>query len=251
MLDRRCGRMSDQPMLEILGLTKRFGRQEVLRGVDLTIRAERVTAIVGPNGAGKTTLIKTILGLARADDGEIRVSGTLVGNDPAYRSRIGYMPQIAHFPENLPAAEIMAMISDLRRDARSGPLDNELLEQFQLADQLDKPLRVLSGGTRQKVNAVLAFLFRPALLVLDEPSAGLDPVANGILKDKIRRQRDAGQTCVLISHVMSELDELADDVVFLLDGRVLYAGEAHDLKVETRQLNLERAIAQIMVRGAA
>ena len=238
-------------MIEIAGLSKRFGRQDVLRGIDLVVRSERVTAIVGPNGAGKTTLIKTILGLARGDEGTIRIGGTVVGDDPAYRSAIGYMPQIARFPENLTAAELIAMISDLRRASGTGTLDEELLNQFELAGQLDKPLRVLSGGTRQKVNAVLAFLFRPTLLILDEPSAGLDPVASGILKDKILRERAAGRTIVIISHVMGEVDELADDVVFLLDGRVEFSGAAHDLKRETRQLSLERAIAQIMLRGAA
>jgi Cu-processing system ATP-binding protein len=236
-------------MIEITGLTKRFGGHHVLRGIDLAIAGGRITAIVGPNGAGKTTLVKTILGLARPDAGEIRIDGTLVGTDPAYRSRIGYMPQVARFPENLTAAELIAMICDLRQGG--GPRDEQLLDRFQLEGQLDKPLRVLSGGTRQKVNAVLAFLFRPTLLVLDEPSAGLDPVASAILKDKILAERSGGRSCLLISHVMSELDELADDVVFLLDGKVRYAGAVRDLKGETRQLNLERAIAQIMVRGAA
>lgn len=238
-------------MIEITGLSKRFGRQQVLRGIDLVIQPGRITALLGPNGAGKTTLIKTILGLARGDEGTIRIAGATVGNDPAYRSDIGYMPQIARFPENLTAAELIAMISDLRRTAAAASLDEELLEQFALAGQLDKPLRVLSGGTRQKINAVLAFLFRPALLVLDEPSAGLDPVAAGILRDKILRERVAGRTVLIISHVMNEVDELADDVVFLLDGRVQFAGAAHDLKRDTRQLNLERAIAQIMLQGAA
>lgn len=238
-------------MIEITGLSKRFGRQHVLRGIDLAVRPKCVTAIVGPNGAGKTTLIKTILGLARADEGQIRIEGTVVGDDPAYRSAIGYMPQIARFPENLTGAELIAMIADLRRAPDAAPLDEDLRNQFELAGQLNKPLRVLSGGTRQKVNAVLAFLFRPALLILDEPSAGLDPVASGILKDKILRERAAGRTILIISHVMGEVDELADDVVFLLDGRVQFAGAAHDLKRETRQLSLERAIAQIMLQGAA
>ena len=236
-------------MIEITGLTKRFGRHVALRGIDLVMRQGCVTAIVGPNGAGKTTLMKAILGLARTDEGEIRIDGVPVGDDPAYRSRIGYMPQLARFPDNLTAAELIAMIADLRHGA--GPLDEDLLERFELAAQLDKPLRVLSGGTRQRVNAVLAFLLRPSLLILDEPSAGLDPLASAILKDKILNARDKGSTVLLTSHVMSELDELAADVVFLLDGRVGYAGATHDLKIQTRQFSLERAIAQMMLRGAA
>ena len=236
-------------MIEIQGLTKRYGRQQVLRGVDVGIQAGRVTALIGPNGAGKTTLVKILLGLARADGGEIRFDGAALDGSVAYRSRIGYMPQIARFPENLTAADLVAMLRDLRgADAR---VDEELIDRLALGDAMHKPLRVLSGGTRQKVNAVTAFLFRPDLLILDEPTSGLDPASSSVLKDKIREERDAGRTFILTSHVMSELEEMADDVAFLLDGTIRFAGSVHDLKVETRQFTLERAIAQIMVRGEA
>jgi Cu-processing system ATP-binding protein len=231
-------------MIRITGLTKRFGALHVLRDVDLEIGDGKVTAIVGPNGAGKTTLMKTILGLTRADGGKILIDGERVGDDPSYRSLVGYMPQIARFPENLSAAELIAMLRDLRGE--DAQIDDELVRRFRLEDQLAKPLRVLSGGTRQKVNAVLAFLFQPELLVLDEPTAGLDPVSSGILKDKISAVRDAGRTVVVTSHVLSELDALADDIAFLVDGRLRYAGSVHDLKVATRQLSLERAVAQVM-----
>jgi Cu-processing system ATP-binding protein len=235
-------------MIRIAGLTKRFGALHVLRGLDLEIGEGRVTAILGPNGAGKTTLMKAMLGLTRSDGGEILIDGERVGDDPRYRSNVGYMPQIARFPENLTAAELIAMVRDLRGD--DAVIDDDLVERFRLADHLRKPLRTLSGGTRQKVNAVLAFLFRPSLLVLDEPTAGLDPVSSGILKDKIAELRDAGRTVVVTSHVLSELDSLADDVAFLVDGRLRYAGSVHDLKLSTRQLSLERAIAQVMVEDA-
>jgi Cu-processing system ATP-binding protein len=233
-------------MIRIAGLTKRFGALHVLRDVDLEIGDAKVTAIVGPNGAGKTTLMKTILGLTRSDAGKILIDGERVGDDPAYRSLVGYMPQIARFPENLSAAELIAMLRDLRGE--DAEIDDELVRRFRLEGQLAKPLRVLSGGTRQKVNAVLAFLVRPVLLVLDEPTAGLDPVSSGILKDKIAAVRDAGRTVLVTSHVLSELDALADDIAFLVDGRLRYAGSVHDLKVATRQLSLERAVAQVMVQ---
>ena len=235
-------------MIRVTGLTKRFGALHVLRGLDLEIGEGRVTAIVGPNGAGKTTLMKAVLGLTRSDGGEIVIVGERVGDDPRYRSNVGYMPQIARFPENLTAAELIAMVRDLRGNDAS--VDEDLIERFKLGDHLRKPLRTLSGGTRQKVNAVLAFLFRPSLLVLDEPTAGLDPVSSGILKDKIAEVRDSGRTVIVTSHVLSELDALADDIAFLVDGRVRYAGSVHDLKLSTRQLSLERAIAQVMVEDA-
>ncbi|HKG93834.1 MAG TPA: ABC transporter ATP-binding protein [Gemmatimonadaceae bacterium] len=236
-------------MISVSGLVKRFGRLEILRGIDLEVRPGRITAIVGPNGAGKTTLIKALLGLVRPDGGRILFGGERVGDDPGYRARIGYMPQIARFPENLTGAELLALLRDLRGGAAR--VDGELIARFGLAPQLDKPLRTLSGGTRQKVNAVMALLFDPELLVLDEPTAGLDPVSSGALKDRLLRERREGTTLILTSHIMSEMEELADDVVFLLDGRVRYAGAVHELKVQTRQLNLERAIAQIMLRVEA
>ena len=236
-------------MIQISRLTKRFGAQEVLRGVDLHIERGRVTGIVGPNGAGKTTLVKMILGLSHPTSGEIRVDDTVVNGDERYRARIGYMPQIARFPDNLTASELFAMLRDLRGD--SGDLDEEMLKRFQLAPHLDKPLRVLSGGTRQKVNACLALLFRPSLLLLDEPTAGLDPLSSATLKDKIHALRAEGVTVVVASHIMSELEELCDDVAFLLDGSVRYVGPVSQLTAMTRQANLERAIAALMIREVA
>jgi Cu-processing system ATP-binding protein len=236
-------------MIEITKLTKRFGANEVLRGVDLHIERGRVTGIIGPNGAGKTTLLKLLLGLSHPTSGELRIDGKLVGDDESYRARIGYMPQIARFPENLTASELFAMLRDLRGD--SGDLDEEMLNRFELAPHLDKPLRVLSGGTRQKVNACLALLFRPALLLLDEPTAGLDPLSSATLKDKIAALRGDGVTVVVASHIMSELEELCDDVAFLLDGVVRYVGPVSQLTAMTRQANLERAIAALMIREVA
>jgi len=143
---------------------------------------------------------------------------------------------------------LIAMLRDLRGDA--APIDDELVSRFRLDDQLRKPFRVLSGGTRQKVNAVLAFLFRPEFLVLDEPTSGLDPVSSGILKEKIADVRDAGRSVIVTSHVLSDLDAMADDIAFLVEGRLRYAGSVHDLKLETRQLSLERAIAHVMEEDA-
>ena len=237
------------PILHIDGVTKRFGTLPVLQHVSVAIARGRVTAILGPNGAGKTTLIKTLLGLTRREGGSIELDGVPLGDDPNMRAAIGYMPQIARFPENLTGAELMEMLVDLR--GPSATLDRDLVEAFRLAGDLTKPLRTLSGGTRQKVNAVLAFLFSPSLLILDEPTAGLDPIASGVLKDKIRQERERGRTFVLTSHVMTELEELADDIVLLLDGSVRFAGSLRELTARTKQTNLERAIAQLMRESMA
>ncbi|HUX35213.1 MAG TPA: ABC transporter ATP-binding protein [Gemmatimonadaceae bacterium] len=235
-------------MIEARGLTKQFGALPVLRGVDLAVAPGRVTAIIGPNGAGKTTFLKMILGLTRPGGGTLLFDGHPVNGDCRYRARIGYMPQLARFPENLTGRELIAMVRDLRGAAN--PLDDDLIAALALEPQLDKRLRTLSGGTRQKINAVLAVLFRPDLLILDEPTAGLDPVASSVLKDKILALRGRGVTCLITSHVLSELEELADDVVFLLDGRVRFAGAVAELKRTTRQVTIERAVAEMMRRGA-
>ena len=236
-----------EPLVRITQLAKAFGSLPVLRSVDLVVRPGRVMAVVGPNGAGKTTLIKALLGLTHPDSGDILFGGSRVTGDEAYRARIGYMPQIARYPENLTGAELLGMLKDLRgADAR---IDEELIELLDLDAALAKPLRVLSGGTRQKVNAVMAFLFSPELLVLDEPTAGLDPLSSRILKDKILAASSAGRTVIVTSHIMNELEELADDVAFMVEGRALFVGTLEELKRITSQTTLERAIATMMRRG--
>ena len=236
-------------VIEGIGVTKRYGRVPVLRGIDLSVRAGRVTAVLGPNGAGKSTLVRVLLGLARPDEGSVTVAGTAVGDDPAYRAAIGYMPQHPHFPENLTGREVVRLLRELRR--HSVPEDDELFEAFALPAELDKPVRNLSGGTKQKLNAALAFMFRPRILLLDEPTAGLDPVASGVLKARILDARQAGVTVLVVSHVLSELEDLVDDVIFLLEGRVEFQGSLRRLKEMTGENRLEPAVARLMQRKAS
>jgi Cu-processing system ATP-binding protein len=241
-------RQASTPAIEISHLTKRFGRTRVLASLDAIVQPGRVTALVGPNASGKSTLLKCILGLVRPGAGTIAVDGVPVSADPAYRRSIGYMPQQAAFPENLSADEVMALLRRVR--GADTPIDFELIERFGLAPELHRRVHVLSGGTRQKLNVVAAYLFRPSLVILDEPSAGLDPVANGILKRKIRDATRHGVTHLITSHVLSELEELADDVLFLVDGRVRYSGSLEGLRAATGERRLERAVGLLM-EGAA
>lgn len=231
-------------MISARGVRKRFGRLQVLNGVDLDVGRGSVTAIVGPNASGKTTLNRIILALVRADAGEVTFDGTRLNGDAAYRARIGYMPQIARYPENLTGRDVMALLRDIRGHGASR--DEELVESLSLGPVLDTQLRVLSGGTRQRINAALAFLFSGDLLILDEPTAGLDPISAGVLKDKIRRERDAGRALIVTSHVLSELDEIADRIAFLLDGVVHFDGSRDDLLRVTGESTLERAMASLM-----
>jgi Cu-processing system ATP-binding protein len=227
------------------GLRKRYGPLEVLRGVDARFEPGRVSAILGPNGAGKTTLLKCLLGLVRPDEGHVEVGDARVNGEAAYRRDIGYMPQLPRFPGNLSGHDLVALLADLR--GFDGVPDEELIERLGLSDELAKPFRNLSGGTRQKVNAALAFRFRAPVLVLDEPTAGLDPVASRTLKEKVRRERDLGRTVLLTSHDLGQVEALADDILFLLDGRVRYRGSLESLLSATGHADLEGAVAELLL----
>lgn len=244
-------------MIEIEGLSKTYGRLPVLRGLDLQVPAGRTTALVGPNAAGKTTLVKAVLGLVRPDAGRIVVDGSTVGDDPSYRERIGYMPQHPAFPDNLRVRELIEFIDGLRGSTPGGtdtPFarrpDSALLDLFELRGSLDKRLGTLSGGTAQKVNAAVAFRYGADLLILDEPTAGLDPLSRSRLKDLIRRESARGVTVLVTSHVLSELRDLAERVVYLVDGQKRYDGGTSDLLRTMQTDDLERAVARLMEAGA-
>lgn len=231
-------------MIRVSGLRKAYGRVTALHGLDVRLEAGRVTAIVGPNGSGKTTLIKMLLGLVRPDAGEIRVDAIAVGDDPAYRARIGYMPQEPAFPEHLRVAELFTLVDDLR----GGPAvdDGGLAVRLGVPALEERALGGLSGGMRQKVSAALAFRYDPDLLVLDEPTAGLDPLARAILKDGVRLARDEGRTVLVTSHILTELEDLADDLLFLVDGRSRFAGSVRELLERTGCRRLEPAVVHLM-----
>ncbi len=230
-------------MIEIKDLHKRFGKNRVLKGVDLTIPRGQITAVLGPNGSGKTTVLKSILGLVVPDQGLITYQGKSLDKGGNYRHQIGYLPQIARFPENLRVRELFDMIQDLR----SAKTDiTSLVENFKLQPFMRQRLRNLSGGTRQKVNTILTFMFDCELYILDEPTAGLDPVAMIKLKELINKRQEQGSTFLLTTHIMSLVEELADHIIFLLDGRIHYHGPLEDLKSLHGEANLERAIARIL-----
>jgi Cu-processing system ATP-binding protein len=235
------------PALAVAGLRKRFGAATVLDGLDAVVGRGRVTALVGPNAAGKSTLLKCVLGLVRPDAGTITIDGRLVTADPEYRRAIGYMPQRAAFPDQLTGDEALALLREVR--GPDAAIDFELIERFGLGRELRKRVHALSGGTRQKLNAVAAYLFRPSLVILDEPNAGLDPVANGVLKQKILEAARQGVSHLITSHVLSELEEMADDVLFLIDGRVQYSGSLDGLRATTGERRLERAVGRLMAEG--
>jgi Cu-processing system ATP-binding protein len=234
-------------MITIDNLNKWFGAFEVLKGISAEIQKGSITYLVGPNASGKTTLIKSILGLVKPTRGTIILDGEKLNGNFSYRKKIGYMPQTASFPENLTVEEIINMIKDFRETSTT--YDEELIDKFSLHKEFKKRLKNLSGGTRQKVNACIAFLFNPEIMILDEPTAGLDPVSSSILKDKILSEHKNGKTIIFTSHFLSELEELAEQVIFLLEGQIRFNGTKDKLINSTDKHNLERAIASIMIEG--
>ena len=227
------------------GVGKRYGKQWALRGVNARFAPGEVVMVIGPNGSGKTTLIKCLLGLVRTTEGAIQVNGMEVGTDPEYRRALGYMPQLAEFPRELTVAQLLRMMNDIR-NARSGSTDDRLIGSLGLEALLDKRIGTLSGGMRQKVSAVLAFRYRPSVLVLDEPTAGLDPVSARTLLEAVSEARRNGATVLITSHIMEEVQQLGDRLAYLQDGRlrVLLAPEV--LLEVTRESSLSRALPKYL-----
>ena len=214
----------------------------MLKNLELKIKKGTINAILGPNGSGKTTLIKCMLGMVIPDSGTISISEKTIKGDWKYRDDIDYMPQIANFPPNLKVKEIIAMLKDIRnREAR----DAELIEYFELSPYLNKQLRNLSGGTMQKVNIVLAFMFDNPLLILDEPTNGLDPVALLRLKELIAKEVESGKTILFTTHIIRLVEELAEDIVFLLEGKIYFQGSVKEMVSQQKAPDLEHAIADI------
>lgn len=230
-------------MIEINNLYKKFGKVEVLDGVSLTIDDKGIFAILGPNGSGKTTLIKSILGMVIPQAGEIKINGQDIKGKWDYRNDIDYLPQIAQFPDNITVEELLRMIKNLRGKKTK---DQELIDLFKLNPFLDKKLGNLSGGTKQKVNLVLAFMFDSPILILDEPTTGLDPISLIHLKDLIRKEKEAGKTILITTHIMDFVDAMADEIVFLLEGDIYFRGTVDELKKKSSLNDLEHAIATIL-----
>ncbi len=231
-------------MISVRSLNKKFGKLCVLDRVSVEFQSTKSYAIIGPNGSGKTTLIKCLLGMVLPGSGEIDVNGETIFKYWNYRKNIGYMPQIGHYPDQMKIGKLFEMMSDLRSDSSS--IDEELIQEFKLPQIMHKRMHTLSGGTRQKVSGALAFLFNPSILILDEPTAGLDPIAVEVLKSKIQAEKAKGKLFLITSHILSDLDELSSDVLYLEEGHVLYNDSIQQLKDETGEVKLGRAIAAVM-----
>lgn len=232
-------------MITATDISKNFGKLKALDSVTLQFHSESCVAFLGPNGSGKTTFIKSILGMVVPTSGTIFFENKDIQIDYAYRTKIGYMPQIASYPENMTIGQLISMMKDIRR-VNKQQLDEELIHQFKLTQMLDKRMHTLSGGTRQKVSAALAFLFNAPVLILDEPTAGLDPISAELLKSKIISEKQKGKLIIITSHVLSELDEMVTEVAYMQDGKLQFHTSIEILRAETSENKLSKAVASKM-----
>jgi Cu-processing system ATP-binding protein len=231
-------------MIIASNVTKTFGKLKALNNVSVTCNKAHAIALIGPNGSGKTTLIKTILGMVVPNSGFITFDQHNILHNWQYRERIGYMPQIGRYPDNMSIAQVIAMMKDIRKKTSS--LDEDLIREFHLKEIENKKMRTLSGGTRQKVSASLAFLFNPDVLILDEPTAGLDPLASEILKHKILAEKEKGKLILITSHILSEMDDLVSEIIYMQDGSLQFHKSMEQLREDTGQQKLAQAIAKVM-----
>jgi Cu-processing system ATP-binding protein len=232
-------------MIAIQHLNMKFGKLQVLNNIDTELANGECIALIGPNGCGKTTLIKSILGMVLPTSGTIRFKGTDIQKQYQYRAKIGYMPQTGRYPEQITVQQLIRMLKEIRSEKEVKP-DEDLLRQFELENMYHKKICTLSGGMVQKVSATIAFLFDPEVLILDEPTAGLDPLAAEILKEKILAEKQKGKLILITSHLLSELDDLVSQLIFMQEGRILFQQSITELQKQTGEEKIAKAITRIL-----
>lgn len=228
-------------MIIVENLEKKYGKFVALEEINLNINKGEITSIIGPNGSGKTTLIKAILGLVFPSKGKIVVDGVKIEENYKYREKIGYMPQISNFPENITVREFFNMMEDIRNFKDEKRL-RFLIDTLELDLHLEKKIKNLSGGTKQKVNAVLSLMFDCPILIFDEPTTGLDPITAIKLKKIIKEEKTKGKTIIFVSHIINEIEDLADNLAFMVEGKLVFFDKINRLKEITEKESLEEAI---------
>lgn len=224
--------MSDT--IEVRALHKRYGHNVALHELELHVRTGTVFGLIGPNGAGKTTTLRTLVDIIRPSSGSVRV----LGADPrhggaALRRRIGYVPGELRLEGRASGHRLLGFFAEV--SGAHGDTASVLRTARELADRLgvdlSRPVRTLSKGNKQKIGLIQAFMHRPELLILDEPTSGLDPLVQREFLQMVREARDAGQTVLLSSHVLSEIQQTADEVAVLAAGRVVADGDVASLRL--------------------
>jgi ABC-2 type transport system ATP-binding protein len=215
-------------VIDVQGLRKAFGHTQALDGLDLQVSAGEVHGFAGPNGAGKSTTLRVLLGLLRADGGQVR----LLGGDPwsdtvALHRRLAYVPGDVSLWPSLTGGEVIDLLGRMRGSVDVRRRD-ELVEMFELDPR--RRVRTYSKGNRQKVALVAALASDVELLLLDEPTSGLDPLMEAVFRDCITRERTSGRSVLLSSHILSEVEALCDRVSIVRDGRLVESGTLAEMR---------------------
>ncbi len=232
-------------MIEIKNVNKCFGSYKAVNNVTMTMQQGQLVSLIGPNGSGKTTLIKSILGLVNPEQGEILVDQRSIKSSYSYRDMIGYMPQMGRFPDHVKVKQLFNLYIQFRNIPKDN-IDYELFNEFEIPALENKTIRALSGGMRQKVSASLAFLFKPKVLILDEPTAGLDPISAESFKRKIHKEHAKGKLVIITSHVLSDIEDITTHVAYMQDGSLQFFDSYERLKETSGESKLNKAIAYLM-----
>jgi ABC-2 type transport system ATP-binding protein len=225
--------MTPEALVRLQGVSKSYRNVLALRGVDLSIRKGEIFGYIGPNGAGKTTTIRVIVGLIRDFEGEVTVAGRSMRAPSAETNRlVGYMPQKASFQDWRTVDQALVTLGRLSGmdKAAAQMRTGVLLERLGIPEMRGRKITQLSGGTIQKVGMAQALLHDPQLLVLDEPVAGLDPEARYNFKSMLKELKREGRTVFFSSHILSDMEDLADRIGILSAGRLVHVGTMEDLK---------------------
>lgn len=231
--------------IEVRGLEKSFKNVSVLKGIDLSVKKGTMLALLGPNGAGKTTTVRILSTLLEPDNGQVLVNGFDVVQDPhMVRSTIGLTGQYAAVDEYLSGRENLEMMGKLYHlpKDRIKPKAQELLEQFDLVDAAERPVKTYSGGMRRRLDLAASLVAEPPIIFLDEPTTGLDPRSRIAMWDVIERLKKEGATILLTTQYLEEADKLADQIAVIDHGKVIALGTANELKSKVGSERIEMVI---------
>ena len=218
-------------VIEARGLQKKYGKHLAVDGIGLRVEQGSVFGLIGPNGAGKTTTLRMLVDTIRPTAGELKVLGSVPRRSGiALRRRIGYLPGELKLAERIQGGTLLRHLAQI-----SGPVEPGRIETLaeRLGLDLSRPVRALSKGNRQKLGLIQAFMHRPELLILDEPTSGLDPLVQREFLAMVREAREAGQSVLLSSHILTEIQHTADDVAVLAGGKIIAHGDVSSLRLSS------------------